>query len=93
MALVINLKILYMNFQEALKILGIEEYSLRIFKSNSHGELFHLHQYITIAKAIGKTDWFPIWFKEVVKFAEKHWERPESVFQHIDTILINSTKS
>jgi len=34
------------NFQEALKILNIEEYGERIFRSNSHGELFHCIDYI-----------------------------------------------
>jgi hypothetical protein len=78
-----------MDFQEALKILGIEDYAEKIFKSNSQGELFHLEQYFLLADAL-KDDagWFRQWFEEVVKFAEQNWQRPESVFQHISKILI-----
>jgi hypothetical protein len=68
---------------EALKILGIEEYGERIFKSNSSGELFHLKQYFILADSIGNTECFPKWFKSAVEIAEKEWKRPESVFQHI----------
>lgn len=77
-----------MNLQEALKTLGIEQYAKRIVNSNSHGELFHLQQYFVLAETLGETDWFADWFKEVVKLAEENWERPESVFQHIDKILL-----
>ena len=77
-----------MNLQEALKTLGIEQYAERIFKSNSHGELFHLQQYFTLAETLGETEWFADWFKEIVKWVEENWERPESVFQHIDKILV-----
>lgn len=76
-----------MNFKEATKILGIEKYADRIIDSNSRGELFHLQTYFILAAQIGKTDWFPKWFDEIVKLAEKNWERPESVFQHIDKII------
>jgi hypothetical protein len=80
-----------MNFQEALRILNIEDYSERIFKSNSHGELFHLEQYIRIAETLNGNDkWFRNWFESVVKFAEENHERPESVFQHIDKLFIQS---
>ncbi len=72
-----------MNFHESLKILGIEEYGERIFNSNSHGELFHLYDYISLAESIGETDWFKKWFNGIVKQAEEKLERPESVFQHI----------
>lgn len=77
-----------MEFKEALKILGIEKYAERIFNSNSHGELFHLQQYFVLAGLVGKTNWFARWFEAVVKQAEKEWKRPESVFQHIEKILI-----
>ena len=76
-----------MNLKEATEILGIEKYAERIFNSNSHGELFHLQIYFNLAEQIGKTDWFPKWFDEIVEFAEKEWKRPESIFQHIDTII------
>ena len=77
-----------MNFQEALKILNIEEYGERIFRSNSHGELFHCIDYIYLADAF-KDDagWFREWFEIVIEQAEKNWNRPESVFQHIPKIL------
>jgi len=78
-----------MNFIEALKILGIEDYSQRIFNSNSHGELFHIHQYFALAQTFKEdASWFREWFEGVVKFAEEKWERPESIFQHISDILI-----
>jgi hypothetical protein len=80
-----------MNFQEALKILGIEDYSERIIKSNSHGELFHLQQYFELAQIFkDNSEWFREWFENVVMFAEKKWERPESIFQHINKILVYS---
>lgn len=78
-----------MNFQEALTILNIEDYTEKIVKSNSQGELFHLNQYFILAETF-KHDvkWFRDWFIAVVEFAEKNWQRPESVFQHILKILI-----
>ncbi len=78
-----------MNFNEALKKLGIEKYSERILNSNSHGELFHIYSYIEIAESIKDTSWFAEWFDYVVDYAEKNWKRPESVFQHIGKILLN----
>lgn len=81
-----------MTFQEALKILGIEKYQERIFKSNSRGELFHIYQYIDLAEAIGTTEWFPKWFDHIVSRAEKTWDRPESVFQHTYEILVEQYK-
>ena len=77
-----------MEFKEALEKLGIEDYADRIFKSNSHGELFHLQQYIKLAKVLNNEEkWFREWFEEMVKFAEEEWNRPESVFQHIDKLF------
>lgn len=80
-----------MDFNKAIKILGIEDYAERIFKSNSHGELFHLEQYAHLAKIFQEEkedfSWFRGWFEGVVKYAEENWERPESVFQHILKIL------
>jgi len=75
------------NFNEALQVLGIEKYAERIWHSNSHGELFHLEQYVDMANAIGETDWFAEWVDHIVKWAEKEWDRPESVFQHLFRIL------
>jgi hypothetical protein len=74
-----------MTYDEALKKLNIEDYAERIFNSNSHGELFHLGDYITIAEALDDEDasTFREWFAETVKFAEQNWQRPESIFQHI----------
>ena len=73
-----------MNFNESLKVLGIEDYAERIFNSNSHGELFHLQQYFQLAKMLEKDpSWFRGWFEETVKWAEENWQRPESIFQHI----------
>ena len=77
-----------MTLKEALTILGIEKYGKRIFNSNSHGELFHLYQYYVFATTIGKTQWFPKWFELIVKEAEDNWERPESVFQYIDKLIL-----
>lgn len=80
-----------MTFNEALIKLNIEDYKERIFNSNSHGELFHLHDYVLIAKAF-KDDvgWFRPWFVAVVKRAEQEWKRPESIFQHIPKALQDS---
>lgn len=81
-----------MTFDEALKKLEIEEYKERIFKSNSHGELFHLHDYILIAEVFDDTSWFKLWFTGVVGEAEETWNRPESIFQHIHSILSDALK-
>lgn len=83
-----------MTFQEALEILNIEDYGERIFNSNSHGELFHLIQYIRLAELFEGSDVskFREWFIEIVKDAEKTWNRPESVFQHIETIFRANAK-
>ena len=78
------------SFPEALKILNIEDYSERIWTSNSRGELGHTFMYCEIArvaKETGNTSWFRDWFEKTVEYAEKNWERPESVFQHIDKLL------
>ena len=86
-----------MSFEEALKILNIEDYADRIFNSNSHGELFHLYDYIVIAQVLieAKEDIseFRKWFEQVVKWAEDNWKRPESIFQHIIKCMIDSQKS
>ena len=85
-----------MSFSGALEILGIKDYEKRIFNSNSRGELVHIPQYFTLAntlkedtpnKSILLKATFRAWFEEVVEYAEKYWERPESVFQHIDRIF------
>jgi hypothetical protein len=79
-----------MTFKEALKKLNIEDYGERIFNSNSYGELFHCADYIKIAQEYEDTSWFRDWFLDVVKWAEDNWKRPQSVYQHILKILIES---
>lgn len=77
-----------MTFQDALKKLDIEDYGEQIFNSNSHGELFHLGQYIRIAEQIKNEDgWFREWFIAIVELAKS---RPDSkaVFQHIEKMLV-----
>jgi len=76
-----------LTFKQALEKLGIEDFSKRIFSSNSHGELFHLYDYIQIAQCFEEVSWFREWFLLMVDFAEKNWNRPESVFQHIPRLL------
>lgn len=76
-----------MTISEALKKLNIEDYGERIFNSNSHGELFHLTDYILLAEGLEDTSWFRESFIAAVAFAEKHWKRPESVFQHIPKMI------
>lgn len=45
-----------MSFREAVRILNIEDFGERIFHSNSHGELFHLVDYIAIASIPGEKE-------------------------------------
>jgi hypothetical protein len=82
-----------MSFQEALKFLNIEDFAERIFNSNSHGELFHLQDYISIAESFKNSNTdelvFRTWFLAVVKNAERTSPNPEFVFQHIQKILIS----
>lgn len=77
------------SFKESLKELGIEEYYERIYHSNSHGELFHMMDYMQLAEVLSEKDKkiFPLWFDEIVKGAEKEWKRPASVFQHIIKLM------
>ena len=78
-----------MTFEHALKKLDIEDYGERIVHSNSHGELFHCLDYIWLAEAGADKDmsWFRPWFEDIVDWANEHWQRPESIFQHILVIL------
>lgn len=81
------------SFKDALKILNIEDYSERIFHSNSHGELFHLMEYSELAEVVQKNPVdFRSWFIHNVEFAEKNWERPESIFQHIGKLFWDQIK-
>lgn len=83
-----------MTVTEALKKLNIEDYGERIFNSNSHGELFHLYDYIMLAETINdNVDLFRPWFVGVVAWAEKNWKRPESIFQHIPRMLEETSRS
>ena len=78
------------SFDEALKILNIEDYKDRIWNSNSHGELFHLYDYVVIAQIAQEqnlTNKFREWFIGLVKWAEENWNRPESVFQHVPKLM------
>lgn len=75
------------SFKDALKILDIQEYEERIFNSNSHGELYHLQDYIDVANFLKGSPTavqiFKKHFEECVEDAYKNWQRPQSVFQHI----------
>jgi len=77
-----------MTFNDAIKKLGIEQYGERIFNSNSHGELFHIVDYIVLAENISDCSCFKDEFEEVVKYAEENWVRPESIFQYILKIFL-----
>ena len=72
-----------MTFKDSLKILNIEDFEERIWNSNSKGELFHLDQYILMAKSMENPENFRDWFLKIVTYADENWQRPESVFQHI----------
>ena len=79
-----------MSFEDALEYLKIPEFRDRIFYSNSHGELFHIMEYLTVAKTYKEhnatdedLEGFREFFLGMVKYAEENWERPESVFQHL----------
>lgn len=73
------------TFEDALKRLGIEKYKDRIWHSNSHGELFHLADYFWFNE-ITTDNLIPLFtksFEMFVEHADKTWERPDSVFQHM----------
>jgi hypothetical protein len=74
-----------MTFDQALKKLNIEDYKERIFNSNSHGELFHIQDYIFMAENIlpENEKYFRFYFEKIVKWAEETWNRPESIYQHM----------
>lgn len=72
------------TFDAVCEYLQIPEFSKRIFNSNSKGELFHIYDYVAIAKRWqGSTDLFRELFLHLVNLAETKWERPDSVFQHL----------
>ena len=74
-----------MSPAKALKILNIEDYGEQIFNSNSHGELWHFTDYLHLASVLkgAELEGFRHWFVETVKHAQKKYQRPVSVFQHI----------
>lgn len=79
------------DFEDAIKLLELDDYRIRIFESNSRGELFHLEDFVMLAKCFGHNPTlraeFKIHFRKIVSYAEENWDRPESVFQHIPKIL------
>ena len=79
-----------MNLKEALKTLNIYDYKDKIINSNSRGEIVHLLDYIHIAQQIEHPEKFRPWFEKIVEFAKHEWQRPESVYQHIYKILVES---
>lgn len=82
-----------MTFDQALQILDIEDFKARIYNSNSHGELFHLADYVKLAQLIESDPaWFRPWFIACVTLAEQKWSRPESIFQHLPELLDRSSR-
>lgn len=77
------------SFDEALKILGIEDFKERIWHSNSRGELFHIYDFIIIASADNSKfrEKFRQFFLGMVDFAERKWRYPEHVFQHVPRMI------
>lgn len=85
-----------MTFADALKRLRIEEYGDRIFNSNSHGELFHIYDYIQLADSIQSDEQaaaFREWFVAIVEWTAQNWKRPELVYQHIPRLLEETTRT
>ena len=82
-----------MTVGEALQKLDIADYGSRILASNSRGEMFHLLDYIYMAETFKDPTWFRPWFVAVVAWAEKNWERPESIFQHMPRMLEETAKT
>ncbi len=74
---------------DVFKFLDIEDYKGRIFDSNSHGETFHLLDYAYFAECFKECPFlFRPLFIMCVEHAEKHWTRPESVFQHMPRMFM-----
>jgi len=88
-----------MNLDEALKFLNIEEFYKDIYHSSSTGELFHLYDYIVIAERLERIairegidpmehgKWFGWFFRMIVDWAKENWNRPQSIYQHMITML------
>lgn len=80
------------SFDEALKVLNIEDYRDRIFNSSSTGELAFLQEYIWLAETlsnIGEVEVFRDLFLALVNEANEKWERPESIYQYIPSLILN----
>ena len=77
------------SFDESLKTLNISDYKSKIMSSNSHGELLHCYDYIALAEQLSPEaiNHFRDWFIKVIDYTNKHWSRPESVYQHILSIM------
>ncbi len=75
------------SLKDALKVLQIEDFEERIIHSSSRGELFHIIDYISLAKSVEEdlsvATEVEVVIRDAVSYAEKHWKRPESVFQHL----------
>ena len=99
-----------MTDYEAFELMGISHLHGRAFHSNSHGELFHMMDYVEIAqraqdtgKELAKESTIAEVTDEqhvslhlmvvgqlivfVVEFADKHWDRPDTVFQHMPRMM------
>ena len=83
-----------MTFKQALKKLNIEDYGERIWHSNSHGELMHIWDYISMAQNIeGDAKWFRPLFEMCVKWTAENWSRPESCYQHMPRLMSDFAKA
>lgn len=83
-------KLTGVTLDDVLKFLDIEEFKEEIFRSNSHGELFHLQQYFALYEALSEENvpYFSLWFKAIVEIAKEKWDRPQSVYQHISQLYL-----
>lgn len=76
-----------MTLEEMFQELDLSEYVDAILNSNSRGELMHVAKYRPFLK-IPKEDrkWFKPAFVRMVEHS-KSFERPASVYQHVDRIF------
>lgn len=76
--------------KSAVERLKLSEYWERIFNSSSRGELWFLEKYIRLNAAVKDDDIDEIkgFFDVAIKEIEETWERPESMWQHPEKMIV-----
>lgn len=82
-----------MTFIESCIKLGIEDYAEQIFKSSNTGTLYHIPQYIAMAKCIpNPEEWFRSWWDLMIDATKEDGIPINSFFLNAGSILVELDK-